>query len=316
VAVVDGEDRLVASAGAVDGPVFYRSAAKPLQALPLVEDGVVEALGVTDAELALCCASHSGEERHVEGVRRILARAGVGEEALACGPHPPLAEDEAERLAAAGRTPRAIHNNCSGKHAGMIALASHHGWPTAGYLESSHPVQRRMLGEVARWSGVPEEDVGTGVDGCGVVCFAVPLRAMARSFARFGRAAGEGHDGPARILSAMAGHPGMVAGDGRLCTVLMDTAGDRLVVKTGAEGVYGGLIRPGRGGPLGIALKAEDGARRASEVAVVRVLELLGALAEEELSGPLGPFRGPVVRNTLGHPVGRVEADFELEGVG
>jgi L-asparaginase II len=307
VAVVQADGHLLASAGETTQAVIYRSAAKPLQALPLVEDGVTERFGLTGEELALCCASHNGERRHLDLARSILRKAGVGPEALACGPHPPMLQEEAENLFARGARPERLHNNCSGKHAGMLALAVAHGWPTDGYHLAEHPVQQRMLHEVARWTGVDAMRIGTAVDGCGVVCFSVPLEAMALSFARFARSAARG-DAAAQVVSAMTAHPFCVGGSGRLCTDLMESAGDRLFVKTGAEGVYcAGL--PERG--LGVALKALDGGRRAAEVALLRVLEDLGSLTPADMAALAG-FARPTVRNTLGEAVGEVQADFKL----
>jgi L-asparaginase II len=305
VAVVDADGRLIMSAGDVTRPVFYRSAAKLLQALPLVEDTVVDAPLLTEEELALCCASHNAEPRHVEVATRILHKAGVSAEALACGPHPPMYAPEAERLAGRGQRPERVHNNCSGKHAGMLALASAHGWPTEGYHRAEHPVQQRMLREVSRWSGLGTRSIATGVDGCGVVCFAVPLERMALSFARFARAADQG-EGAARIVDAMTRHPYLVAGTGRLCTALMERAGARVFVKTGAEGVYCAGVR---GSSVGVAIKVLDGARRAADAAILRVLELLGVLPPEDVES-LSEFSAPLLRNTRGEVVGAVSADF------
>src|SRR5688572_24703192 len=178
VAVTDGERR-VAQAGEPALVTFLRSAAKPLQALPLVEDGVTRSLGLTGSELALCCASHNAESRHLRAAAALLRKAGLEEGDLACGPHPPMRSADAHKLSAAGERPRSIHNNCSGKHAGMLALAVHHGWRTEGYHRKGHPVQKRMRAEVARWTGVAADELGLGVDGCGVATFAVALSAMA-----------------------------------------------------------------------------------------------------------------------------------------
>ncbi|HSH45445.1 MAG TPA: asparaginase, partial [Longimicrobiales bacterium] len=237
IAVVDGGGRLAAAAGDAEDVIFARSALKPFQALPLVEDGVLDRFGLGEAELALCCASHSGEPRHVEVAARILDRIGRDEEDLACGPHPPFSGDAARALVRDGREPGRIHNNCSGKHGGMLALALAHGWPAAGYQERDHPVQRRMLEEVSRWTGVPEEEVGTAVDGCGVVTFAVPLRALALAFARLA-VAPEGSPA-ARVRGAMIRNPFLVGGSRRLCTRIMEVSDGRILAKVGAEGVYG-----------------------------------------------------------------------------
>ena len=286
---------------------FYRSAAKPFQALPLVEEGVADRFGFTDEELAICCASHNAEPEHLALARDILARAGLDERALACGPHPSLRPQRARELWARGTRLGAVHNNCSGKHAGMLALAVARGWPPEGYLDPDHPVQKRMLTEVARWSGVAESELVTGTDGCGVVTFALPLADMAASFARFTAAADAG-ESAARVVAAMTGHPFAVAGTGRVCTAVMERLGDRVFVKTGAEGVYCGGVR---GHGVGFALKVEDGARRASDVALIRVLSDLGVADAEDVSVLV---RGRTeVFNTVGAKVGRIENAFQVE---
>lgn len=307
VAVVDDRGRLVASVGDAHTDAFYRSAAKPFQALPLVEDGVVDRFGLTEAELALCCASHEGEVAHVAGARSILAKAGLDESALRCGPHLPFSDAATQELLRGGQVAGRIHNNCSGKHAGMLALAVAHGWDPEGYHLAAHPVQRRMLDEIVRWTGVDATAVGTAVDGCGVVCFSVPLDAMAGSFARFAAAAHRA-ESPSRIVDAMVRHPFMVGGTNRACTEVMERTGPRAFVKLGAEGVYGGGL-PERG--WGFAIKVPDGARRAVEVALIRVLEGLGALDGADLES-LARWRRPVVTNTLKEAVGEVRPAFDL----
>ena len=167
--VVDGSGRRIASVGNPEYPVFYRSAAKPFQAVPLVEDGIVERFGLTMPELALCCASHSSEPQHIETARSILEKASLKEEDLECGPHLPFNEEAAAELLRSGQTPTPIHNNCSGKHAGMLALARANGWPTRGYIGRDHPVQQRMIKEVVRWTGLAEAEIGLAQDGCGRV---------------------------------------------------------------------------------------------------------------------------------------------------
>jgi L-asparaginase II len=311
VAVCEG-GRLTARAGDPSLVTFLRSAAKPFQALPLVEEGGVRAFRLTDSELALCCASHNAEPRHVRAALSILRKAGLEEGDLACGPHPPMRASEAARMAARGEKPRAVHNNCSGKHAGMLALAVRMGWPTEGYQRPEHPVQRRMRATVSRWTGVPETDLRVGVDGCGVSTFALPVAAMALALSRFGTAAQDGDPGPAAIVEAMANHPFMLAGTGRLCTELIEATGGRVIAKTGAEGVYCAMV-PSEG--LGLALKVEDGARRAADVALVGVLEALGLLGAGERKR-LAPWRVAEIRNTRDERVGEVRAEVELESVG
>ncbi|MDX1674682.1 MAG: asparaginase, partial [Longimicrobiales bacterium] len=267
VAVVRAGE-VVACAGDVDRSAFVRSAVKPFQALPLVEDGVMERFGLGPEELALACASHSGEPGHVDVARSTLRKVGVPESALACGAHPPFDDDARRRLEAAGEEPGRIHNNCSGKHAGMLALAVAHDWPTEGYQAEDHPVQARMRAEIERWTAVDRSEIATGVDGCGVVTFSLPVAGLARAFAGLAAAAVAGEPGPAAVVGAMAAHPFLVGGTDRLCTRLMEATDGRVIAKVGAEGVYGALTRGG----LGIGLKARDGAKRAAEVALLGVL--------------------------------------------
>jgi L-asparaginase II len=291
---------------------FVRSAAKPFQALPLVEEGAVERWQIPSNELALCCASHSGEPVHIEGVRRLLDRIDVSEEELECGPQLPTHQPSAHALLARGEAPMPIHNNCSGKHAGMLALARHLGWARRGYRRSGHPVQERMVAEVARWTGLESEEIVRGVDGCGVVCFGLPLEALALAFARLGEAAKREEKGSVTVLEAMVAHPFHVAGSGRLCTRLMEVTEGRTVAKLGAEGVYAALDR--RQG-IGIALKVEDGARRACEVALLESLYQLGSLEPGERES-LSEWVSPPVLNTRGEAAAHLRSQGSLEGPG
>ena len=309
VAVVDAGGRLRASAGSPGLVTFARSAIKPLQALPLVADGVLDMYGFGDRELALCCASHSGQPWHVETAAGMLAKIGLEEAALACGPQAPFHEPSARALLESGREAGRIHNNCSGKHAGMLALACRHGWPVAGYEQAHHPVQRRMLEEMAEWSGVPADEIGIAVDGCGVSTFALPLEASARAFGRLAGAARRGEPGPERVLRAMAKYPEYIAGTGRMCTDLSRTVHGRIVAKIGAEGVYCAAVP---GAELGIALKVEDGAWRAAEPALLAVLRALALITDDELA-ELSRYAEPVIRNTRGERTGGLRAVIRLE---
>lgn len=307
VAVAHAGRGLVAACGDGAFASFVRSAIKMFQALPLAEDGVIARLGLTPEEVALCTASHNAEPFHVAAARSILAKAGAGMDALACGPHPPMFGPAAEDLAALGIAPGRIHNNCSGKHAGMIALARHHGWPVEGYHEPAHPVQQRVLRTLCTWTGVEAAALPLAVDGCGLPTFALPLDRVALACARLAAAALT--DAPAAaIVSAMTSHPEFVAGTGRLCTVLMRTTGGRVFAKVGAEGYYcAGLPEQA----LGVALKVEDGARRAAEPALLAVLHALGALSAGELDA-LHEFARPVIANTRGDVVGGIRARVAL----
>src|SRR5260221_10643123 len=238
VAVVDSAGAVVARTGDPELVTFWRSAAKPFQALPLVEDGAAERFGLTSEDLALACASHSSEPGQVARVRELLGKIGCSERDLLCGPHPPLSERVAHDYQTRGVRLTAVYSNCSGKHAGMLALARHHGWPTEFYTRLEHPVQQRCLAEVSRWTEGPAAEIKTAVDGCGVSCFALPLRNMALAYTRI----------PAAILEAMVLHPELVAGEGRPCTEMMRAHPGRVVAKVGAEGVYSAaLIRESLG---------------------------------------------------------------------
>ncbi|HEX6644303.1 MAG TPA: asparaginase [Gemmatimonadales bacterium] len=268
-AVVDAKGTLVASAGDPDLVTFWRSAAKPFQALPLITDGPAERFGLGSEELALACASHSSERAHLEVAERFLRKIGATEEQLACGPHPPLGNQVAEMVARSGLSLTPKWSNCSGKHAGMLALALHNGWDPAGYERLGHPVQDRMIEEVARWTGVPRDEMRFGVDGCTALCFGLPLRAMALSYARLATATAPA---AVAIRKAMMAHPALVAGTGRVCTELMAAWPGAVIVKVGAEGVYSAaLLDTG----LGIALKVEDGDMRSAPVALFGVLRAL-----------------------------------------
>ena len=295
--VVDAMGTVVLAAGPVDAPVYPRSAVKPFQALPLVESGAAEAFGVSDEELALACASHGGEPMHVERVAAWLARLGLQDSDLACGPHPPLNAAAAAAMIAEGRRPTRLHNNCSGKHTGMLAACLHQGWPTAGYARPDHPLQRTIARDLAELAGLPEL-AAPGTDGCSLPAFVLPLRALALAASRLATVARPAL-GP--IGRAMRAHPELVAGTGRLCTVLMGAAPE-IIAKTGAEGVF---LAASPSAGLGIALKAEDGATRAAEVALLALLDQLG-LIPEQAREPLAPFARPRLRDFNGVEVGEI----------
>ncbi len=304
-AVVDAAGRAVRVWGDIDRPVFARSAIKPLQALPLVESGAAERFGLGDAEIALACASHRGEPIHVETVRRWLARADLGPQDLECGAHAPGNTAAAEALIRAGERPSALHNNCSGKHSGFLTTARHKGEPTHGYIEPDHPVQRRVTAALEEMSGLDLSRAPRGTDGCGIPVIGIPLRAMARAMARLADPKGLPAERAAagkRILDAMAAAPLMVSGTGGFGTVVMTVAGASVRLKTGAEGVYCAVL-PDLG--YGIALKIDDGAGRASEVAVGAILDLLGAFTAAQRA-ELAPLLRPAVKNVAGRHVGEI----------
>lgn len=319
-AVVDAAGRLVAKVGDPGLVTFWRSGAKPFQAFPLVADGVVVRFGITVPELAICCSSHSSEPAQVQLVRDLLLKVGCSERDLMCGPHSPLSAAVAQDYATRGVRLTAVYSNCSGNHAAMLALARHHGWPVEFYTRLEHPVQQRCLAEVSRWTGVPVERVATAVDGCGVICFALPLENMARAYARLsnaefgmGNAEGKGEVTPhsaihiphlgLRIVEAMLRHPELIAGEGRNCTVMMRAHPGRVITKVGAAGVYCGLLLHEG---LGIALKVEDGHGEAAALAMSAILGELGVRPQPE------PLRSQPIINTRGETVGDLRVNGGL----
>ena len=309
VAVVDAAGTKVFSAGDVARPVFPRSGVKPLQALPLVESGAADQFGLSDEELALCCASHSGEPAHVGGVERILAKAGFDVSALACGTHWPASQSAAAALARTG-APSALHNNCSGKHAGFLTLARAMAIDSIGYWRPDHPVQQRVhavledLAEVA----LPQEC--RAIDGCSVPTWALPLHNLALAFAKFGSGRGLAPAraaAAARLFAACVKEPWYVAGSGRFCTKVMQLLGSQALMKTGAEGVMcAALPAPG----LGIAVKCDDGAGRAAEVLMAAALLRLLTLDDQKRAA-LARFAQPKIRNWNGIEVGELRISGE-----
>lgn len=307
---------VVATLGDPGFPTYLRSAAKPLQALPVVESGAAQRFGIEARELALMCGSVSGQDFHVEAVRSVLAKCGWDESLLECGVHRPSHRPTARRLLEAGEPFLAVHNNCAGKHAAMLVLCAHYGWEPRGYIRADHPVQRLMIRVVAEMCAVKQEEVGVGTDGCGVPVFRVPLRHLARAYARLATPAGD----PAlptdrvraleRLMQACLGHPEMVAGDERVCTETMRAGGRKFLAKTGAEGSYG-IALAERG--LGVAFKIEDGAARAIDPIVVEVLTQAQVLTEQAIRG-LARYHRPVVRNHRKEIVGELVPALDLKG--
>ena len=298
VAVVDADGATLLAIGDVAAAVFPRSAVKALQALPLIETGAAAALGLTDAEIALACASHGGEPAHVATAESMLRKAGRDAATLECGAHWPSYDAAARALAASGGTATALHNNCSGKHAGFICLACAGGVDPAGYVGPDHPTMRRITAALAETTGTVLDARNRGTDGCSIPTYAIPLTALALAFARFGTGVGWHPDRAAaavRIRAAVAEHPFMVAGTNRFDTEAMQAFGARAFTKTGAEGVYCAAL-PDLG--LGIAVKCDDGAGRAAEVITAALLgRFLGA-------GVPARWADPVLRNWNGIEVG------------
>jgi L-asparaginase II len=311
-AVVDAAGAVVLRIGDIEQPIYPRSAIKPLQALVAVESGAA-AFELGDAEIALACASHSGEPRHVAVLSSWLARIGSGIDSLECGVHAPLDEIAALAIRRAGKSPTAAHNNCSGKHAGFITAARHLGHQVSGYVAYDHPVQQRLLSILEPMTGLDLGGAPRGVDGCGIPVIGIPLHNIALAMARLAdpRDQPEWLAGAAgRIHRAMAAEPFMAAGSGRFDTRVIAETGGRALVKGGAEGVHCAAL-PSLG--LGIALKIDDGATRASEVVMGLLLRHLGALTDDH-SRHLSDLLEPVIRNRAGASVGCIVpgADWHL----
>ncbi|WP_026962119.1 asparaginase [Alicyclobacillus herbarius] len=312
VVVVDDTGQVVYACGNPDHITFARSTAKPLQVVPLLETGAAEAFALTDEEIALCSASHSGEPSHVGVVRGLLARAGIPETCLQCGVHPPYHTPTYEQVLRSGESLNPLYNNCSGKHAGMLVLAKHLGADFDTYLHPDHPVQRKVKEVVADLTEVEANQIAIGIDGCGVPVFGLPLKNLALAYAKLARPDKLSRTRAAalrRIRDAMMSYPHHVGGSERFCTELMAVAPGEIVAKVGAEGVYSvGLPKLG----LGMAVKIEDGNARAAYPTVVEALSQMQALAPTVLS-KLEAFWHPVLKNHRGIVVGRIVPDFRLE---
>lgn len=320
IAAVDADGLIVARLGAPQTLTYLRSSAKPFQSLPLVASGAADRFGFTEDEIAIACASHNGEQIHTQTVARMLRKIGLDESALQCGVHEPFSAEAAAALRERNEKPNVLHNNCSGKHTGMLALALHLGAPIEDYTQASNPVQLMIGRTVEQFSGVPLEDIAVGVDGCAAPVFGVTVRAMALMYARlvvppedWPR---ETREAARRIVSAMIANPEMIGGRAeRLDTVLMRAARGGVVSKVGAEGVYTAGVLPSARWPrgLGLAFKIEDGEdRRARPTVVIEALKQLDVLKGAALE-ELAPYASFSVRNHRGDEVGEVRANFELE---
>jgi L-asparaginase II len=279
---VDATGSRVFEAGDADALVYPRSAIKPIQALVLVETGAAAAFGLGDAEIALACASHSGEERHVQLVRAWLGRLGLSDADLECG----------VQAVAGVSKPTTAHNNCSGKHAGFLTVAKHLGVPTRGYIAPDHPVQRRVMDKVASLCGATLAGAPRGVDGCGIPVFGMRLSELARGMARFAA-----DPECARVRDAMAAEPFLVAGSGRFTTRVIEATKGAVLIKEGAEGVYVAAVRAHS---IGVAVKADDGAGRAASAALAHVLRRLGAIDDT------AALLDQTLRNHAGREVGHI----------
>lgn len=317
---MDGEGRLVAALGEPDTVTYLRSSAKPFQAVPVVTSGAAERFGLTEAELAVACGSHGGEDLHAGLVAGMLEKVGLDESFLKCGVHDPYDRATSERLRRLGESPGVLRNNCSGKHAAMLVLARHLGAPPESYDDPDGPVQQAILRAVSQFSGVPAEEVAVGTDGCGVPVYGVPVRTMALMYARL-VAPPAGFDEPARgacarLVAAMTVRPELVGGTAeRFDTEVMRALAGLVVSKIGAEGVYTAGVLPCERWPkgLGLAFKIEDGEdRRSRSTIAVESLRQLGVL-DEDAQKSLSPYASFPVLNHRREIVGEILPSFTLE---
>jgi L-asparaginase II len=300
VAITRADGSLLTSLGDVEAVSFPRSSLKMVQALPLLESGAADAFGLSSEEIALACASHSGEPMHTERVAKWLARIGCTERDLACGAHPSRYEPVIERMIKAGEKPTRLYNNCSGKHTGFLTVARHWDVATEGYANHDHPVQVAVAKALGELSGITSE-IPYGIDGCAAPAFALPTAAFARVLAQFAEPSAlpaPRANAMRRIVAAMTAHPDLVAGTGRSDTALMRAAKHRAATKAGAEAYYAAIV-PEAG--LGIALKIDDGAGRAAETVIAAILDRLGLVGDDKAARAF--VRAPIL-NTRGAEVG------------
>jgi L-asparaginase II len=323
VVAIEPDGNVVAFLGSPETVTFLRSSAKPLQAIPLLISGAAERFGFTDREVALACASHNGEPIHTELAESMLQKIGLGPEALKCGVHEPYSVEFARELRERGEAPNVLHNNCSGKHVGMLAVALHLDAPIETYNKPEHPVQIDIGKTIAKFADVPVEDLMVATDGCAVPVFGLTVRAMALAYARlisppasFDNATREACR---RIVRVMSAYPELIGGTSeRLDTEIMRAAPGLLVSKVGAEGVYTAGINPCEQWPngLGVALKIEDGDdRRSRPTVVVESLRQLGVLRDASLDAVARYAFFPVL-NRPGEIVGEIRAEFDLKLIG
>lgn len=313
--IVDGEGNTIASAGDPDTVTFYRSSCKFFQAIPLITSGAADAFGFDESEIALACASHSGQKRHVEVAASMLDKLGLDETALHCGTHLPFYRPEAEKLIREGKSPSTLQNNCSGKHSGMLAVARRIGADIETYEQPDNPVQQQILDVISKFTDTPKDEIAVGSDGCCVPNFAVPVRAMARSIVSLiSRANSFGQDisdAAKRLIQASLNHPELIGGTDRLDTQIMQAAPDKVLSKVGADGVWLGGVMPCDQWPsgLGIALKIEDGDdNRGRPVVAVEILRQLGVLTKDDLSS-ISPM---ALKNRRSDVVGKVAAILSI----
>jgi L-asparaginase II len=314
VAVTDANGRVLFAVNDPGYPSYPRSSVKMIQALPVVLSGAADRFGFTETELAVCVASHTGAHYHLDAVQSILGKIGLKETDLGCGAHDPDDRTELGQLICSNQKPTQIHNNCSGKHAGMLAACLAMGWPIEGYLEFGHPLQQWIWNLMAEHAGIAPEQFGIGIDGCSLPTFYMPIAAMSTIVARFTANAFNNDMAVQRIFRAVAGYPQMINEFGGFDTELVRVLKGSAIAKRGAMAVFVVGINTVQYGAIGVAVKVEDGSMTPMPVIVMRVLEQIGAVTPEEAI-QLQSFREITLKNWRGTTVGEIRAEFEVRAV-
>jgi L-asparaginase II len=305
IIVADARGTLVYHVGDPDHILCLRSCGKPLQALPVITTGAADAFTISPAELAVMSGSLSGQDSHVTAITSILGKIGLDERSLHCGIHRPSHRPTVKKLQETGNTASPLHNNCAGKHVAMLTLCVYHGWPLENYIAPEHPVQQLILDTVSSLTEVPVEQIGIGIDGCGVPVFFLPLANLARAYARL---ASRADPAISRLMEAALSHPEMIAGSERICTDIMTTLGEKVFAKTGAEGGYAmSLMEKG----WGVGIKIEDGNNRALYPVIVETLRQLQVLSREE-ERSLAAYHHPLIVNHRKEVVGSITVHFNV----
>jgi L-asparaginase II len=315
VAVTDADGRILFAVNDPDYPSYPRSSVKMIQALPVLLSGAADRFGFTESELAICVASHTGAHYHLDAVHSILEKTGLKEADLGCGAHDPEDRAELGQLICSNHKPTQIHNNCSGKHAGMLAACLAKGWPLAGYLELDHPLQQWIRNLMAEYAGMDPEQFAIGIDGCSLPTFYMPIAAMSTIVARFTAKAFNGDMAAQRIFRAVADHPQMINEFGGFDSEIVRVLNGRAIAKRGAMAVFVVGVNTEQYGAIGVTVKIEDGTMTPMPVIMMRVLEQIGAVTPEEAL-ELQKFREITLKNWRGTTVGEIRAEFEVKAMG
>lgn len=314
VCILDSSGKVKYSLGDYNTKIFFRSSAKPIQVIPLIQSGAAEDLGFTKKEIAVTCASHSGQKIHQETVGEILKKLALTEENLHCGIMTPYSEEEDKRLIAQGQSPSVFHCSCSGKHSAMLALAKFRGYSVDNYEKTSNPVQREIIKTLAEFADVEVDSIPTGTDGCGAPIYLLPIQKIALAYAKLTEYAQDKnstyHHSCKTIFDAMTQYPEMVAGDYEFCTELMHATGSKLIGKVGCEAVYCLGIKKDN---LGICIKIADGNERAVYPVVIQILRDIGVLEKSEFS-KLKHWYSITLKNNLKEEIGRIIPICDLKG--